>query len=202
MNDFIIEDREAIENVYILLPRFVTDPDEQPELAEGKYLPAIVRDFEWENLEFTFVISPARVRNEKGEDRYYYPGEREQYIESALRQLAVEDNVNFRSDEFTLDFSLHQIMIELININRDLRLDREDIELGIKILGDINYELIGRNSGGSELYFRPIERLVIREQDGEIYYRAQFSQLFFSRTKQFDFCFPLMDANKTDLLKK
>lgn len=176
---------EQPENIYILLPRFVTDAEEG-DYVDKKYLPAIIRDFEWNNLKFTFVISPARLTDENGEDRFYYAGEQEKLIEEALRKLAVEDNINFRIEEFTLDFTLSQLIDEIISITGNLKPEKCEIQLGIKILSDIKYELI---NGDSELYFRPIEKLVIAERDKKIYYRAQFSQLFFSRTEQFDFCF-------------
>lgn len=176
------------ENVYILLPRFVTEP-EDINYIEEKYLPALVRDFELENRKFSFVISPARVRSEASEDRYYYPGVREKLIEEGLRRLTVDDNINFRAAESTLDFTLTQLMNEIYCLNGDSnpKLKREDVELGMKILGDVKYELLGSTS---EFYFRPIEKLIIRKENEEVYYRAQFSELFFTRTRQFDFCFP------------
>jgi hypothetical protein len=183
---------EQPENIYTLLPRFVTNTEEGNYHGE-KYLPAIIRDFEWKNLKFTFVISPARLTDENGEDRFYYVGEREKLIEEALRKLAVEDNINFRSEEFTLDFSLNQLIDEIIGITGDLKHNRCEIKTRIKILADIKYELI---KDDSELYFRPIERLIITERDEEIYYRAQFSQLFFTRTEQFDFCFLKKGGNE------
>jgi hypothetical protein len=182
---------EAPESIYLLLPRFVTEEDD--DYAFGKYLPAIIRDFEWKNLSFRFVISPARVRDESGEDRHYYPSRRERLVETALRQLAVEDNVNFRSEESTLDFTLSQLMNEIYSLSRDSdsRLERDNVDLSIRILADVKYELISGEGDGSELYFRPIERLVVREINGEVYYRSQFSELFFRQTEQFDFCFPV-----------
>lgn len=177
----------AVENFYLLLPRFVTESEEIVYIKD-KYLPALVREFEWNDLKFTFVITPARVRNENGVERYYYPEHRERIIEAALRQLAVKENINFRSRELTLDFALSQLRSEIDSLDDELafRLKNDDLELGLRILGDVKYELI---CGSSELYFRPIEKLVIRGNDEEIYCRAQFSELFFSHTKQFDFCF-------------
>jgi hypothetical protein len=67
-----------------------------------------------------------------------------------------------------------------------LKPEKCEVKLGISILADVKYVLI---NGDSELYFRPIEKLVVREEDEDTYYRVQFSQLFFKRTKQFDFCF-------------
>lgn len=182
-----MEEFTATENIYILLPRFVTE-QEEINYTGDKYLPALFREFELENLKFSFVISPARLRSEAGEDRYYYPGHRENLIEEALRRLAVVDNTNFRLAESTLDFTLTQLMDEIYSLDDDVdqTLKRDDTELGMKILGDVKYELLHCTS---ELYFRPIERLVIREENGEVYYRAQFSALFFARTEQFDFCF-------------
>jgi hypothetical protein len=189
-----MKETEAPESIYLLLPRFITEEDD--DYAAGKYLPAIIRDFEWENLSFKFVISPARVRDESGQEQHYYPSRRERLVETALRQLSVEDNVNFRSEESTLDFTQSQLMNEIYSLTRDsdLMLDRDDADLSIRILADVKYELISNDYGGSELYFRPIERLVVREIYGEVYYRSQFSELFFRQTEQFDFCFPIKNG--------
>lgn len=182
---------EKNENIYTLLPRFVTEERNSTNYIKGKYLPAIARQFQWNNLEFDFIISPARICNEKGEDRHYYPGNRERLIEEGLRKLAIKENTNFRVKEFTLDFSLSQIMSYL-------KLEKCEVKLGILILADAKYELI---NGDSELYFRPIEKLVVREEDEDIYYRAQFSQLFFKRTKQFNFCFSGKNADNENALE-
>jgi hypothetical protein len=186
---------EQTENIYLLLPRFVTEPEEisSSSHTEGRYLPAIIRDFKWNNLELTFVISPARITNESGEDRHYFPGERERLVEMALRELAIEPNINFRKNENTLDFTLSELMNALKDITGNLKLESypvDSVRFGILIIGDVKFELHQPDSD-SELYFRPIERLVIREIDGEVYYRAQFSRLFFNKTEQFDFIFSL-----------
>jgi hypothetical protein len=92
--------------MYDLMPRFVT---ESVEYIDDKHLRHITRDFEWNGHRFIFVISPARVRSESGEDRHYFSGKPEEFIETAVRRLAVPENPNFLLKEFILHFSFKQL---------------------------------------------------------------------------------------------
>jgi len=115
-------------------------------------------------------------------------------IENVLRRkLAVIENPNFDSEDLILYFTLSQL-VEHLDISSDLRdQKREPVIRSIEILSDVKFELL---RGKSQLYFRPIERLSIREIDGETYFRANFSQLFFNQTEQFDFCFKGKDLGR------
>ncbi|MGC2238000.1 MAG: hypothetical protein WA584_17705 [Pyrinomonadaceae bacterium] len=182
-------------NLYEMLPRYVTEP---VELSDDTYLPAIARDFEWEGLRLTFVFSPAKIWSESGGDKHYYPGDREKLIEIALRKLTLPENINFRQEEWTLDFSFTDLMKLISGISGDSAYKEEDIRLGLEILGNVTYQLLTEKA---ELHFRPVERLQKVEKDGEIYYRARFSELFFNRMEHFDICFLGKKVNKTNLQK-
>lgn len=171
--------------MYDLLPRFVTEP---VEYIDGRRLRHITRDFEWNGRSFIFVISPALVRNSSGEEKHYLPGKLEEFIETVLLELAVPENPNFLSDESILHFSFGQLLEEITGLTDGLNYTTIDVEIGLKVLTDTKYELISKATG-AELYFRPIERLTMREIDDEIYYRAQLSPLLFNKDDQFDFCF-------------
>ena len=171
--------------MYDLLPRFVSEP---VEYIDGKHLRHITRDFEWNGRSFIFVISPALVRNQSGEEKHYFPGKLEEFIETVLRGLALPENPNFLLKELILHFSFKQLLEEVTNLTSGLNYTTIDIELGLKILVDTRYELISKTTG-AELYFRPIERLTMREINDEVYYRAQLSPLLFNKDDQFDFCF-------------
>lgn len=180
-----MESSKRTGGMYDLLPRFVTEP---VEYIDGMRLRHITRDFEWNGRSFIFVISPALIRNKSGEEQHYFPGKLEEFIETVLLGLAVPENPNFLLDESILHFSLGQLLEEVTGLAGGLNYTTNDIELGLKILTDTKYELISKATG-AELYFRPVERLTVREIDDEIYYRAQLSPLLFNKNDQFDFCF-------------
>lgn len=172
---------EKIENIYTLLPRFVNEGNSQEiNYIAGKYLSPITKDFQWNNHKFILVILPAAILK-NGKAKHYLPMDREKLVEEILRKLAVESNINFCAKELILYFSLSQII-------QDLEFAKEELELAIEIIATINYILLDKN-GEFKMTFRPIEELMTEEKDGEIYYRAQFSEFFFKRTEPFDFAF-------------
>ena len=179
-----ISQGEKTANIYMMLPRFVAEP--LRKAGGDRHLPAIFRDFDWNGVQYKFIISPATVYREEIGEKHYYPGEREKMIESGLRELAVTENPNFLGAENTLYFSFSQLRRELNGMTGGSRYNENEIKLGLDILADAKYEL---HKGSSELCFRPIEELTIREKNGETYYLAIFSSLFLNRIEAFNFCF-------------
>jgi hypothetical protein len=181
----------TIDDIYIQLPRFI---DESVQRIEDKYLPAVIREFERNGTRFKFIISPALIHDQNTGDRHYYPTKREEMVELGLRRLAVNTNPNFKESEHTLYFAFDQLLNELTDISGDPSYGDGEIRLALNILSDVTYELI---SDTSELSFRLIEQLKMREKDEQIYYFAQFSALFLSQNNGFDFCFEGTNRNKT-----
>jgi len=187
-----MNESQETENIYTLLPRFVTAVEEDTNYIDGKYLPTLVRSFVWNGLDFKFIISPARIRDQQGSDRYYYPRQRERLVEASLRRLA-EEITDFDSEELALGFRLTELVNEIGSLSPDFEPDTGDAEMGLRILADVKYELI---NGESEFYFRPLERLTIREKNGRIFCTVQFSEFFFKRTAAFDLCFSPGNSSK------
>lgn len=182
-----------IENIYMLLPRFVSDQD--VKYNDKRHLPEITRDFERNGVRFNFVISPALVYNPNDGNKHYYPGEREKIVESALRELAVEENPNFIKSNLALIFRLRYFLKHLADHPAGILYTTDEIELSLHILLGTTYQL---DDGESEIYVRPVEELNRIEKNEEVYYYLQFSSMFLGNNQIFDFCFGDKNPNKPE----
>ncbi len=74
-----------------------------PRRTDGKYLPAIQRNFHFKGKPYELVISPARIVEKKNgkivSEKDYYPGLREELVEDALRKMACDGSGYFMTDE-------------------------------------------------------------------------------------------------------
>lgn len=180
---------EKTNRIYAQLRRFVDESVQKNNYVEERYLNSIVQEIELNNQKFTFVISPARIRDENGDEKYYHQTPDMKFLEEALFRLTKE-NPNFKSEKNTLYCSLSEIINELNLLNSSCELrNRKNLQQNIRILADIKFELKS-NESGAELYFRPIEKLGFQEEDEEIYYQMRFSPLFLNKTDIFHLIFP------------
>lgn len=179
------------EDIYTMLPRFVTEPEREPE--NPRFLRMIERSFERNGIRFKFEIVPACMLIEDGGTTDFYPGADEERMEAALRQLAVEENPNFDNSEGALVFSLTEIKAELEELSAGKSYSREQIEHSLKILCRVGYYL---SHDGRHLCFHALDQLLQKEKGDERYYRILFSALFLNRTELFDRCFDIENPNK------
>lgn len=179
------------ENIYMLLPRFVFEPD--VIYTDKRHLPEITRDFERNGVRFDFIISPALIYSQNDENRHYYPGKREEVVETALRELSVEENPSFIKKDLVLMFRLGYLLEYVADNFVDALYTVDEIELSLHILSGVVYNL---DDGGNEMCVRPIEELSRVEKNNEIYYYLQFSSLFLGDNQVFDYCFGDKNPNK------
>lgn len=71
---------------------------------DGKYLDQLMRTFEHKGQMFTMTLTPANI-----EDKYYYPGVREEFIEMELTQMALEKGVPLIDGSFGIPFSFYEL---------------------------------------------------------------------------------------------
>ena len=82
----------------------------------GRFLEKHETVFQHRGRTFTRIISPARIADEDGEDRDFYPSASEELVEDALRKIAVEqqsgyfDKVNYRSGVVFTLYTLREEM--------------------------------------------------------------------------------------------
>jgi hypothetical protein len=96
----------------------------------AKYLPTLERQFQFTDREagtsvtYHVTISPARVKNKDGQEKEFYPTEREEFIEEALRKIAASHpNGLYLNDQAGVEFTLKQLKKELAATGHDMRLD-------------------------------------------------------------------------------
>lgn len=80
---------------------------------DGEFLRVLVREFECRGKRYKVKIDPAKITEEDGQSKDYYPSEREELVEDALRKLACEGQGVFLDDAAGVTFTLYQLQKEL-----------------------------------------------------------------------------------------
>ncbi|MFZ0256559.1 MAG: replication protein [Gammaproteobacteria bacterium] len=91
------EERDKLSNTIELwdaVPKYVTRKD-MDRMRDGDYLPVLERRFEHRGRAFLVRVYPARIRDDKGKEREYYPSAREELIEAALLKIATDPGSGF-----------------------------------------------------------------------------------------------------------
>lgn len=79
----------------------------------GQFLKQLDREFECRGRRYHVKIKPASIEDRNGTERYYYPSQREELVEDALRKFVCEGQGVFLDDEAGVTFSLYQLQQEL-----------------------------------------------------------------------------------------
>ncbi|MEW6737264.1 MAG: hypothetical protein AB1489_38620 [Acidobacteriota bacterium] len=83
------------------------------ERENGRYLSDLKRTFEFRGKKYRVTIRPARIEDRRGVTREYYPSQREELVEDALRKLACDGKGLFLDDQAGVMFSLYELQQEL-----------------------------------------------------------------------------------------
>jgi hypothetical protein len=92
------EERDKLSNTIELwdgVPKYFISRKEMNNLRKEGFLPTLERDFQYNKRTLTVKIRPARLTDEVGKDKEFYPSAREELVEDALRKIAVEQNHGF-----------------------------------------------------------------------------------------------------------
>lgn len=163
------------EDFYRAMPRYAAGSGEK---IGGKYLPPLIKNFQWKGEPLTLTICPGHLVDEAGREAHYYPGEREELIEKVLRLLTVEENRNFNKNELILFFTLKQFFKAASYSLNKLVYQEDEIDFGIMLLTSVRYRLTYKKENR---VFSPIGFLDKNAADDDIFYRAIFSPFFFKR---------------------
>lgn len=103
--------------LYDAMPKCFPSNKEMEQLRRkngGSFLDTLSRSFQHRGQEYQLMIRPARVRDRHGYEREYYPTQREDLIEQALRKLATNPkNGIYLSGNLAVQFSLSELSREL-----------------------------------------------------------------------------------------
>lgn len=93
------------------------------ERINGQFLKQLEREFECRGKRYRVKIKPASIEDKDGTERYYYPSQREELVEDALRKFVCEGQGLFLDDEAGVSFTLYQLQQELAERGHTYNLD-------------------------------------------------------------------------------
>ncbi len=105
--------------LYDIMPKYVWQSEQARR--EGGTLPVIKRAFIHDGDEYHLEIKPARLTFDDGSEIEYYPAEREQIIEEALRKIAIDKRRTRLIDkQVGVYFTIYELDAELRRIGHGM----------------------------------------------------------------------------------
>jgi hypothetical protein len=180
--------------LYDLAPKYVFGSEDR---KDGIYLPIRQCEFEHRQTRYEVEVRPARLRI-MGPDgveveREYYPGEREQVVEEALRRIAIEKH---RTEIFTgvektpqvgLRFSLYELRQELIRVGHGFRIDEIKQAIEICALSNVTIRLAGERKPLVSASIFPVRAVNEQQSNGDVVSWVTFNPLVTDAMLRFDY---------------
>ena len=92
-----------------------------------------VKNFNFESVDYVLEITAARLKDDDGQVRYYFPSSNEELVEDILRhQTTINSQTAFWEDNYGCEFSLHFIWKELRRFNKSR--NKIEIRQSLRIL--------------------------------------------------------------------
>ncbi|MFZ1494331.1 MAG: replication protein [Candidatus Competibacter denitrificans] len=141
------------------VPKYFISRQEMTKRREKGLLPTIDREFEYRGRAFTIKVRPARLTDEGGNDKEFYPSAREELVEDALRKIAAEQHYGFlETQESGVIFTLHVLRRELQR--RGHTLSYEEVTESLDIMAGCRIEIMAADGTGD--YKSPILAGLVR----------------------------------------
>lgn len=101
--------------LYDFIPKYFWGKSDRVkvERVNRDVLPIIERSFECRGKKYQVKLTPATIKDKDGVERDYYPTQREELVEDALRKLACEGQGLFLDNQASVVFSLYELQQEL-----------------------------------------------------------------------------------------
>lgn len=177
------EERDKLSNTIELwdgVPKYFMSRQDMNKQREKGILPTLEREFEYRGRVYTVRIRPARLTDQQGKDKEYYPSAREELVEDALRKIAAEQNHGFLDhQESGVIFTLHMLRQELRR--RGHALSYQEVVEGLDVLAGCRIEI--HSADGTGDYQTPILADLLRvsrsryKADPKARWMAHFSPL-------------------------
>lgn len=154
---YFFDDAESKSNtieLYDAIPLYTPSRQVNRVREHGKYLPILEKEFRYRDDIYRLELRPARIRSKDGIEKEYYPTEREELIEQALRKIAARQKQGlYLNGMLGVQFYLKELKAELKAQNHDMNL--ASIVEGLKISNLCSKELF-KNSGKKPTISSPI----------------------------------------------
>ena len=147
--------------LYDAVPKYFANKTLMASKREGpeghkKYLPTLEREFKYkdkitkEEAPYIVEITPARVKDKRGNDIEYYPSAQEELIEEALKKIAC-DRLNgvYLDNAAGVQFTMYELRQEMKDRGHDLHLD--DLKRSLTICSRATITIRKKDASG-EVY--------------------------------------------------
>jgi len=141
---------------------------------EGEFLRTIKREFECRGNRYQLTLMPARIEDGKDGSKEYYPSQREELVEDALRKMMTEGQSLLLDGATGISFTLYQLQKELSENGHTYSYD--ELKDAIRVLNGTDIILKGDNST-EEIAFSPIESYGFAGEGKETKTFVRFSPL-------------------------
>ena len=105
----------------------------------GKYLRILERTSHVDGVEYTYRIKPARIVDQDGEEKEYYPGKIEDLVEMALRKIAFDGGGVSIGGFYGVEYTPYEVRTLLKSLGHTY--SHSQIAYAIKKLGGARYDL-------------------------------------------------------------
>jgi hypothetical protein len=136
---------------YDVVPKYFASKKRMAELRkDGVFLPTLTHDFRHNDAWYTVEIAPARLKDKRGVEKEYYPTQREELVEEALKKIACDKlNGVFLNGQAGVQFTLWELREELRRQGHGM--SWPDLITSLQICRKASISITGKDAP-SELY--------------------------------------------------
>lgn len=169
--DFKDKDYSQTIELYDFIPKFNWGKSKR---IEGEFLRTIKREFECRGTRYHLTLMPARIEDGKDGSKEYYPSQREELVEDALRKMMTEGQSLMLDGEAGISFTLYQLQKELSENGHTYSYD--ELKDAIRVLNGTDI-ILKDEDGTVESAFSPIESYGFAGEGKETKTFVRFSPL-------------------------
>lgn len=167
LTDPSVEDYSNSIELYDTMPKYYMGGAEREKGKTVESLPIFNRDFQHRGKEYQLEVAPASIQDKKsGKTISYYPSQREELVEEAIRKIATRGRLRqFDGEEegrgikMGVGFTYYELQKELRGMKHGYAID--EIKMAIEILGKANltyFSKDGNEIGITSNYFSFVGR--------------------------------------------
>jgi hypothetical protein len=169
-------------DLYDAVPKYFASPQRMAQHRKaGVFLNSLQRRFKHNGDWYDLIVKPARIIDNEGNEKEYYPTSREEIVEEALKKIACDRaNGVFLNDTAGVQFTLYELDKELKNQGHAIRWP--DLITALKICRGAGIEITGAK--GKSVVDSPIFPFLLlrnreewRENPRQVFCYVQFNPL-------------------------
>lgn len=167
------ESKEYSQSVelYDFIPKYIWG---KVKRIDGEFLRTLRREFECRGRKYDLTLMPARIEDGKENSKEYFPSQREELVEDALRKMMTERQSVMLDGEVGISFTIYQLQQELNDKGHTYSYD--ELKDAIRVLNGTDI-ILKDKTGEVEIAFSPIENYGFAGEGKETKTFVRFSPL-------------------------